>query len=703
MKALKYFASALALVALFTSCEEEDKYVQAELPNTMEAYFPATTMTVSMEELTTGFDVEIARVNYDEAATATLTCTRPAGVNVPSTVSFAAGQEKTEFTVSVDQAAVGQGKTLEIELYVDTESKSPYVNQRCVVTLTTWSPVPPASWRPIETQALFVENSSVVASWFGIGSGGSFPVYVEKLDGAEVYRIVNLYTTYTSEAGVTYSHPYWDYYYDESMLENPDELCYTIIDCEGYYLSESLMSYWEDGMAWMPLQSTNMSLNPSAYGYVYWGTYAFNYAYPAGTNVGSYNPANKSITMPSGSILRSMTLYNGGDYYTSDATFTLFLDQNMAGTDFERDCEFSKLQDATLKSSILESKWTVALHEGVPSDEEKAAEYAEKFGQVIKVENAYVEGFPIYFCVNAEGKISVPEDYESQAMGLSIAGFDLYLNVKKGEYANNSYSLLCEMVGVDPTGAKADVVYGEYTETIDAETIGTASSVDEFVGDYVMVGETFEFNSQGQMTGNFVPFEVPVSMVKVDDQTVKMVGAAGGALGASYDDSIVWTFNGGYLQFTPQDMPDLTAGSNVYDVFATLCTTEANLWSLSTAGMLFLDAGISSTGAIKFFNDPANAQYEIEADGFGIFGIVGSSYTIMVDPFFNASMTPASDDARVEYVTKARLAPAGKVITELVRKSGEREYFINGQKASKKNAGKVVPTFRHCGNFVEMR
>ncbi|MBQ2019478.1 MAG: hypothetical protein II210_01390, partial [Rikenellaceae bacterium] len=98
MKALKYFASALALVALFTACEEESPYVPAELPESQEAYFPATTMTVSMEELANGFDVELARVNYDEAATATLVCQRPEGVNVPSTVSFNAGQEKTTFT-----------------------------------------------------------------------------------------------------------------------------------------------------------------------------------------------------------------------------------------------------------------------------------------------------------------------------------------------------------------------------------------------------------------------------------------------------------------------------------------------------------------------------------------------------------------------------------------------------------------------------
>lgn len=706
MKALKYFASALALVALFTACEEPNSYVPAELPGTQEAYFPATTMTVSMEELQAGFEVEIARVNYDEAATATLACQRPEGVNVPSSVSFNAGQEKTSFTVSVDQAAIGEGKTFKIVLNVDSESNSPYANQRCTVTLTTWSPTPPAQWRPIETQALFVENSSVVASWFGIASGGSFPVYVEKLDGAEVYRIVNLYTTYTSEAGVTYEHPYWYYYYDESMLENPDELCYTIIDCEGYYLSESLMSYWEDGMAWMPLQSTNMSLNPAAYGYVYWGTYAFNYAYPAGTNVGSYNPANKSITMPSGSILRSMTLYNGGDYYTSDANFVLFLDQNLAGTDFDRDCAFEKLQDASLKSQILGDKWTVELYEGTPADAEKAAEYAEKFGRVFAVPSAYVDGFNIYFC-EKDGKISVPEDYASQEMGISIAGFDLFLNIKKGTFADATYTLTCEMVGVDPTGVKADISYGEYTEAISAEVIGAASSIDDFVGNYIMEGMTYEYDSEGNRTGNLAPFTLPVSMVKADAQTINMVGLTAGMFGADYNDAVAWEYNGGYLQFTPQDLPNWTNANGVeFDCIATLCGADGGLYNLGAAGLLFYNAGITNTGVIKFFNDPVNAQYDVEADGFGLFGIYNGSYYLMADPFFNASMTAASANAaRSEYVTKVRMTPVtGTVITELRRcNKADDKLYINGQEAQKKSKGKVTPTFRHSGNLVELR
>lgn len=704
MKALKYFASALALVALFTACEEPNSYVPAELPDTQEAYFPATTMTVSMEELQNGFEVEIARVNYDEAATATLVCERPEGVNVPSSVSFNAGQEKTKFTVSVDQAAIGEGKTMKIVLKVDSESNSPYANQRCTVTLTTWSPTPPAQWLPIETQAMFLENESVSSEWFGVEKGFSFPVYVEKLEGAEVYRIANLFTTYTSEAGVTYEHPFWYYYYDESYLEDAENVHYTYIDLEGYYLNDEGKAEWKAGWAFMPIQSQNFGLNPPTYGYNQWGSLGMNFQAPTDTNMGKYVAANKSIVFGAGSLVKAMSLYNGGGFYTTQANFVLFLDQNLAGTDFERDCSFSKLLDATYNSAILEDKWTVALYEGVPADEEKAAEYAEKFGQVIKVENAYVDGFNLYFCVNEEGKISVPEDYASQEMGISVAGFDLYLNIKKGQYANNAYSLLCEMVGVDPTGVKADVLYGEYTEVINAEVIGAASSIDDFVGEWVMAGQTFEYDSNYQPTGNLTAFELPVSMVKVDEETINMVGLIGGAFGPDYEDVVVWNYNGGYLQFTPQDMEDVESTSgDVFDVFATLCTVDGSLWSTGAAGLIFFDAGISSAGNIKFFNDPVNAQYDIEADGFGIFGLLNGSPYFLIDPFFAPSMTPASEGARAEYVTKAKMVPAGAIVTELVRKPVEREYVINGQKASKKNTGKVTPTFRHTGNFVELR
>ena len=699
MKALKYFASALALVALFTACEEPNSYVPAELPDTQEAYFPATTMTVSMEEVQTGFEVEIARVNYDEAATATLVCERPEGVNVPSSVSFNAGQEKTKFTVSVDQAAIGEGKTMKIVLKVDSESNSPYANQRCTVTLTTWSPEPPVTWEPIETEAMFRQNLFTV---FGTAEQ-TYDVYVEKRADCEMYRIANAFTYYV-KGDKAYHFPYYATGDEVAPLE---PVTWTIVDCSGKLAAEEGLTLAKNAV-WMPIQTTN---NDWGYGEMLFGSFAYNLSTSAGLltpadyPIGIYDPATKSIA------LGNLALYlptNGwyAVYSSPDpkSWATLYLDKNLMGTDFERDCAFSKLLDATYESEILDDKWAVALYEGVPADEKKAAEYAEEFGQVIKVENAYVDGFNLYFCVNEEGKISVPEDYASQEMGISVAGFDLYLNIKKGQYANNAYSLLCEMVGVDPTGVKADVTYGEYTEEINAEVIGAASSIDDFVGEWVMAGQTFEYDSNNQPTGNLTAFELPVSMVKVDEETINMVGLIGGAFGPDYEDVVVWNYNGGYLQFTPQDMEDVESTSgDVFDVFATLCTVDGGLWSTGAAGLIFFDAGISSAGNIKFFNDPVNAQYDIEADGFGIFGLLNGSPYFLIDPFFAPSMTPASEGARAEYVTKAKMVPAGAIVTELVRKPVEREFVINGQKAQKKSTGKVTPTFRHTGNFVELR
>lgn len=698
MKALKYFASALALVALFTACEEPNSYVPAELPGTQEAYFPATTMTVSMEELQAGFEVEIARVNYDEAATATLACQRPEGVNVPSSVSFNAGQEKTTFTVSVDQAAIGEGKTMKIVLNVDSESNSPYANQRCTVTLTTWSPTPPAQWVPIETEAVFVDN--VISIMFNTGSP-QYDVYVEKLEGKEIYRIANPFTTYTAN-GKTYTYPY---YTPGDEAADAEEVVWWVIDCSGTLAAAEGLTV-PAGSVWVPWQKLGIDWG---YGHMVAGSIAGNLtvggapATPAQYPIGTYDAAIGKISL--GMLGLSLPAYGIGVTPSTDPETwaVLYLDKNLMGTDFERDCAFSKLLDATYNSAILEDKWTVALYEGVPSDEEKAAEYAEKFGRVFAVPSAYVEGFNLYFCVNEEGKISVPEDYASQEMGLSIAGFDLYLNIKKGQYANNAYSLLCEMVGVDPTGVKADVTYGEYTEVINAEVIGAASSIDDFVGEWVLTAETNEYDSQGAPTGNYVNIDIPVELVKVDDETIKMVGLTYGSFG-DYDDSIVWTYNGGYLQMTAQDMPDWSNANGVtFDCIATICTQGGSLYNLNAAGLIFLNAGISSNGSVKFFNEPGNSAYDIEVNGFGIYGIYNGSYYAMSDILYNGYMTAATEGAaRTEFVTKPLVAPVmGTVVTEL--RKADREMTFNGQKVTKKSKGNRTPVFRPAGNFVELR
>lgn len=638
MKALKYFASALALVALFTACEEESEYQPAQLPETQEAYFPATTMTVSMEELTNGFEVELARVNYDEAATATLKSERPEGVNVPSTVSFNAGQEKTTFTVSVDQAALGQGKTFKIVMNVDSESNSPYANQRCTVTLTTWSPEPPVTWEPIETEAMFRHN--IIGMAFSTAEQ-TYDVYVEKRTDCEMYRIANAFTYYTWGNGKVTHYPYYATG-DESRPLDP--VTWTIVDCSGTLAKEAGYEIAKNAV-WFPyIQSTN---NNWGYGDMGFCSLAYNLSTSSGpctpesNPIGIYDPATKSIAF--GQLGLYLPDYGWFADQSTDPKgwATLYLDKNLMGTDFERDCEFTKLQDATLISQIAGGKWQVALHEGVPTDEKKAEEYEETFGQVIKVEGAYTDGFDIYFCVDAEGKVSVPADYEFQAMGQSMSGFDLYLNIKKGTFENNMYTLECVMIGKDPAKVKADVNFAEYTEVISVESVIAAESIDEFCGDWNFSG----IDANDGTTA----FSYVATIEKVSETQAKLKYLLDPS--GSMDDGIVLNFVDGELYLAPQDLGITTETG--YDVQINTIgyydgegpyyfepAVEADEFS---PGMVLQ---LTDAGKIKIVDDPTNAQYGVEIYAFYYAAYAdGEHLGRFTEWYSQVEMTPAESTA----------------------------------------------------------
>lgn len=640
MKALKYFASALALVALFTACEEESPYVPAELPETQEAYFPATTMTVSMEELANGFDVELARVNYDEAATATLVCQRPEGVNVPSTVSFKAGEEKTTFTVTVDQAAIGEGKTLKIVMNVDGESNSPYANQRCTVTLTTWSPEPPVTWEPIETEAMFRHN--IIGMAFSTQEA-IYDVYVEKRTDCEMYRIANAFTYYTWGDGKVSHYPYYATG-DESRPLDP--VTWTIVDCSGTLAKEEGYEIAKNAV-WFPyIQSTN---NNWGYGDMGFCSLAYNLSTSSGpctpesNPIGIYDPATKSIAF--GQLGLYLPDYGWFADQSTDPKgwATLYLDKNLMGTDFVRDCEFTKLQDATLKSAIADSKWKVALYEGVPADEKKAEEYKKEFGQVIKVEGAYTEGYDIFFCVDEEGKVSVPADYEFQAMGQSMSGFDLYLNIKKGAFENNAYTLECVMIGKDPAKVKADVNFAEYTEVISVESEIAAESIDEFCGEYILTGVDYADASKA------VSQPCVIEKVSETQAELKYLLDPSGEL----NDAIVMDFIDGALYLAPQNLGIVTETG--YDVVVnTLGTMEGETYFFEPAteeypfapGMI---ATLTDAGNIKFADDTAvNAQYGIEIVAFYYAAYQGGEHLGRFTPYYSSiEMTPATATSAV--------------------------------------------------------
>ncbi|MBQ6691232.1 MAG: hypothetical protein IJN01_06030 [Rikenellaceae bacterium] len=681
MKALKYFASALALVALFTACEEESEYQPAQLPETQEAYFPATTMTVSMEELTNGFEVELARVNYDEAATATLKSERPEGVNVPSTVSFNAGQEKTTFTVSVDQAALGQGKTFKIVMNVDSESNSPYANQRCTVTLTTWSPEPPVTWEPIETEAMFRQNLFTV---FGTAEQ-TYDVYVEKRADCEMYRIANAFTYY-EKGDKAYHFPYYATGDEVAPLE---PVTWTIVDCSGKLAAEEGLTLAKNAV-WMPIQTTN---NDWGYGEMLFGSFAYNLSTSAGLltpadyPIGIYDPATKSIA------LGNLALYlptNGwyAVYSSPDpkSWATLYLDKNLMGTDFERDCEFTKLQDATLISQIAGGKWQVALHEGVPTDEKKAEEYEETFGQVIKVENAYTDGFDIYFCVDAEGKVSVPADYEFQAMGQSMSGFDLYLNIKKGTFENNMYTLECVMIGKDPAKVKADVNFAEYTEVISVESVIAAESIDDFCGEWNFSGIDYK---EPETSFSYV---ATIEKISETQAALKYLLDPSGEL----NDAIIMDYVDGELYLAPQNLGVTTpTGYDVvvntigfYDGEGPYFFEPATEDYPFAPGMVLQ---LTDAGNIKIVDDPVNAQYGAEIVAFYYAAYQeGEHLGYFTEYYSSVEMTPAASTATAAAkALSVTISKDSKFTGKLTKSEIDRRAKVGDQRAEVKTKATV--------------
>lgn len=697
-----------ALMVGFVSCKD-DPYQIGVTPDNQEAYFPSQTVTVNCAEDATSFDVRVSRVKYTEAGTVGITATAPSGITVPATVSFNAGEETAKLTIAIDQAALGQGESYQVSLKIAEADATPYNNAECVCNVTTWAPEPPVTWVPVETECVL--NDLVMTSMFGLDAV-SYDVYVEKQSDRDIFRIVNMLTTYTDSEGKTYTYPY----YAAGQEVNPED-SYFIIDCSGYYGEEMGVTGIEAGKAWIPVQSLNVNWG---YGEMQMASLAYNLATEAGTltptdyAVGTYDAANGSISF--GCV--AVYMPNDKAWYMPmsmepDAWTVLYLDKTKMGTDFERDCTFEFYTDAQLNSELADNTWAVKMYKAIPS-EDKAEEYAEEFGTVYKIEDMYAGGFPIYFC-EKDGEISVPEEYESQETGQSFAGFDLSINITGGTYADDIVTLELDMVGTDPAKVKDDVSFGAYTEVLNAEVITTAESIDDFCGSFNMSGLT-PVNPTAQ-TVEYTSFSgITVNIEKVDDTTVKMTGLLTAedrestGLGDAYDDAIILTFADGYLKVVVQDMPDV----GTYDMFLTMfdATDLGTFYNKNAIDLIGMYVGINKKGELRFLNDAElNAANGISVNGLGIIGLQGTEYYLIHSMGWYADMrlTPATDGAsltiegRKEFVTKP--TKAEKVVTSLEKRDDVRKIqpkqaaqpVAKATQSMKRTVKKSVRT-----NFVEL-
>jgi hypothetical protein len=108
------------------------------------------------------------------------------------------------------------------------------------------------------------------------------------------------------------------------------------------------------------------------------------------------------------------------------------------------------------------------LYKGVEDAELAAAEEGcyercyEQTGHPYIIANAYADNTQLFFCVNNDDKVVVPEGYELQSTGIAAMGDDVYAKINGGK---STFSETLVVLNITFTNEDGSVVYGTTDET----------------------------------------------------------------------------------------------------------------------------------------------------------------------------------------------------------------------------------------------
>jgi len=106
MKLIKYSLLALAMAFTFSSCDDDNKYVEGvQSPG---AFFPKNSPeVVELPQTGNTVDITIGRTSLDDPSTYTIVCEEESGIfSFPSTVTFGPQEHTTSITVTFDETAI---------------------------------------------------------------------------------------------------------------------------------------------------------------------------------------------------------------------------------------------------------------------------------------------------------------------------------------------------------------------------------------------------------------------------------------------------------------------------------------------------------------------------------------------------------------------------------------------------------------------
>lgn len=504
-KIFKYSFLLMAVGLTFVSCKEVDDYTAGKWnaeAGYAELYFPVDKEVIELDPKDpTTANILVARRNTSGALTVDFDqLVNTDDVFTVGSATFADGDSLATLSVSFPNAVVGTTYNLELTTtdtrYVSAYSDSLLYNM--TVTRVKWNP---AGYMIVSQQDLadrlgngdgttrpyYVEdeNGNVVPiSHYAVGDtikgwvrytddfitgiygveNVTYPVkFQQRDDKPEIYRLVNAYATnyYANYPGD------WDTSKDYYMILHVDD--------EEHIWMEYNPASPELGLVW---SYGHFILRPlSGYYYDEEDPEAADGYY------GKYE--NGAITFPADAFHIGMAGYSTGGfrwYANGSGKFRVVLDPNLDlyQVSIEDDLDYTDVFNGIYTTQTMLGTSTATLQKGTPNEEIAAMLEAKKAtiedGDFYRIVAPYAEGYDIYFGVDEDGKIFVPEGYRLQPIGQTDnVGNDIYAKIDQttSTFSSNEIVLTISFVNADETinyGANTDedgnVIYQSYTEVL---------------------------------------------------------------------------------------------------------------------------------------------------------------------------------------------------------------------------------------------
>lgn len=465
MKMNKILAGLVAVASIFatSSCSEDDSYTPAEPETGVKpyVYFSEKNETTFSLEPTAPAELTftVCRQDTKDAIEMPLIVTENTSnvFNVPSSVSFAAGEESVDVTVTFPDAPIGTPCSLTVGF--NSEYTGIYYTAIGQQTFT----VTRVKWNSLGVGTMD-ENF-----WFE----DQFNVEIlQRDDKPALFRIVKPFEEYASILDGNQSE------YIELTLLQPKDVVPNGVSITGknlVYFSTVNTGYFHSSY------SADVKMyHPSAL------STSFVESDFAHSRVLSYQEDGKTPGQIQLAPYYYMDGIGGWNNIAEDdiviITFPGFVPKYEADieTDFEYDVEF----EGEFASGLLNNTTPVELYVGTCTETKDDCDkvFEEKYGKIYKLVSPYAEDYNLTFFVK-KGAVSLPEGekYELQATGLKALGKNVFAKINPDA---SSYEDGTLVLNITFTDAKGEAEYGttdEVLKNIKWISLGEGSMYEDFI------------------------------------------------------------------------------------------------------------------------------------------------------------------------------------------------------------------------------